>query len=80
MSDNLIAIHCSEDGDKSIRFTTKAEFMKMLDEDYIKDGCKLPRFAKPGEKIEMDYFSGYILIAGEVVVPKPVEKVTKYEF
>lgn len=78
MSDNLIAIHCSEDGDKSIRFTTKTEFMKELERN-LKDGCSMPRFAKPGEKIEMDYFSGYILIAGEVIVPKAVEKVTKYE-
>lgn len=78
MSDNLIAIYCSEDGDKSIKFTTKAEFMKKIEED-LKGGCEMPRFAKPGEKVELDYFVGYILIEGNVIVPKAVEKVTKYE-
>lgn len=78
MSDKLVVIHCSEDGDKSIRFTTKAEFMKGLERD-LKDGSRMPRFAKPGEVIDMDCFSGCILIAGEVIEPKPVEKVTKYE-
>lgn len=78
MGDKVVAIYCSEDGDKSIKFTTKAEFMKGIEAD-MKDGASFPRFAKPGEKIEMDYFVGYILIEGDVIVPKPVEKVTKYE-
>ena len=80
MGDQLITIYCSEDGDKSISFTTKAEFMKKIEEDYIRYDCKMPRFAQPVEKINMDHFSGYILIEGNVIVPKPVEKVTKYEF
>lgn len=79
MSDKVIAIYCSEDGDKSIEFTTKPAFMKKMEEDYLKDGIPLPRFAKPGEEINLDCFSGYILIAGDVITPKPVEKITKYE-
>lgn len=79
MGDKIVAIYCSEDGDKSITFTTKAEFMKGIENDYVKYGAPLPRFAKPGEQIRLDYFSGYILIEGDVIVPKPVEKVTKYE-
>jgi hypothetical protein len=78
MSDKLIAIYCSEDGDKSIQFTTKAEFLKQMERD-LEDGCSPSKFAKPGEKLDLDHFVGYILIAGEVIVPKAVEKVTKYE-
>lgn len=47
MNDKVIAIYCSEDGDKTIEFTTKAAFMKKLDEYYLKDGIPLPRFARP---------------------------------
>lgn len=79
MSAKVIAIHCSEDGDKSIEFTTKDAFMKKMEDYYLKDGIPLPRFAKPGEEIILDNFSGYILIEGEIVVPKSIEKVTKYE-
>lgn len=79
MSDKVIVIYCSEDGDKSIEFTTKNAFMKKMEDYYLKDGIALPRFAKPGEEVNLDTFSGYILIEGEVIAPKPVEKVTKYE-
>lgn len=79
MSDKVVAIRCSEDGDKSISFTTKAEFMKKIEDDYVRYGCELPRFAQPGEKIDLDCFAGYILIQGEVIAPKPVEKITRYE-
>lgn len=79
MSDKVIAIYCSVDGDKSIEFTTKDAFMKKMESYYLKDGIPLPRFAKPGEELCLDNFSGYILIEGEVVAPKPVETVTKYE-
>lgn len=78
MGDKLIAIYCSEDGDKSIEFTTKTAFMREMEQN-LKDGSSMPKFAKPGEKLDLDYFVGYILIEGEVIVPKPVERVTKYE-
>jgi len=79
MSDKLVAIYCSEDGDKSISFTTKADFMRKMEDGYVRHGEKLPRFAQPGEEISLDHFVGYILIAGDVIAPKAIEKVTKYE-
>lgn len=72
----VILIHCSEDGDKSIEVIPEETFLKNLNEQYY--GVK-PVFAKPGEKIEMDSFSGLILIKGEIVEPKAVSVVKKYE-
>ena len=72
----VILIHCSEDGDKSIGFVREETFLKDLNDGHYGDK---PVFAKPGEKIEMDYFVGIILIKGEVIQPKPVDVVKKYE-
>lgn len=73
----VILIYCSEDGDKSINFLSEDQFLKDLNKgDYGEN----PTFAMPGEKIDLDCFGpGYILIKGNVVVPKPVNVVKKYE-
>ena len=72
----VVVIRCSEDGDKSIDVIREETFLEQLNKGYY--GEK-PVFAKPGEKIEMDYFVGMIVIKGEIVSPKPVDVVKKYE-
>lgn len=72
----VIVIHCSEDGDKSISVIREEDFLKDLNAGYYGDK---PVFAKPDEKIEMDYFVGMIVIKGNVIQPKPVDVVKKYE-
>ena len=71
----VILIYCDEDGDKSLRVLSVEAFLKELNAGDLGEN---PTFAKPGDKIEMDYFCGYILIKGEIVLPRPVEKVKKY--
>lgn len=72
----VIVIHCSEDGDKSINVIPEETFLADLNHGHY--GEK-PVFAKPGEKIEMEYFVGFIVIKGRVVCPIPIEVVKKYE-
>lgn len=69
----FIVLHMSEDGDMSISFMTekeiKSEFLSEEELPYpILD--HLP---------EMGYESGVVIIDGTIVVPKAVEKVTKWE-
>jgi hypothetical protein len=71
----VILIHCDEDGDKFLRVLSEGAFLKELNDGDFGDD---PTFAKPGDEIKMDYFCGYILIKGEIVQPRPVEKVKKY--
>lgn len=82
---DLVVLHCTEDGDKSISFTTKEEFLRSAMEDGILTGDKgrekgtvLAAFARPGEKIDLDRFVGYILIEGRVVAPVAIEVQTKF--
>lgn len=72
----VILIQCSEDGDKSISFVREETFLNDLNNGHYGER---PIFAKPGEKIDLDCFSGIIVIKGEVVSPKPVNVVKKYE-
>jgi hypothetical protein len=76
MSDTVLVISCSEDGDKSLHRLTKAELCDRLDEQWYGES---PAFAPPGTVPNMDTFVGLIIIEGDIVVPKPVEKVTRYQ-
>jgi len=71
----VILIHCDEDGDKSFRVLSEEKFLRELNAGDFGDD---PTFAKPGDEVDMDCFCGYILIKGEIVQPRPVEKVKKY--
>ena len=72
----VIVINCSEDGDKSIDIIREETFLEQLNSGYYGER---PVFAKPGEKLDMDYFTGIIVIRGQIVSPKPVDVVKKYE-
>lgn len=77
----MIVIYCSEDGDHSIYQMTREEAAKKF-EDCVKDGCP-PKFATL-EQIKKD--SGmecmgdtYIVIDGDLIVPKPIQVATKFQ-
>lgn len=72
----VIVIYCSEDGEKSMSERDEAEFLAELAQ-HAKDGEK-HSFA-PSAKVDLDYFTGYIVIKGRVVVPNPTEVALKYE-
>lgn len=71
----MILISCSEDGDHSFGIITKEAFLRHMNEGYYGDN---PVFAEPGKAVDLERFSGYILIDGDIVQPKPVQHVTKY--
>jgi hypothetical protein len=71
----VILIHCDEDGDKHFRVLSVEKFLAELNAGDFGDN---PTFANPVDEINMDSFCGYILIKGEIVQPRPVEKVKKY--
>lgn len=77
MSDKIIVIYCSEDGDKSIYRYTREEFSKKIST-MIAEGLT-PNFAKAGKIPDLDHFEGYIVIDGDIVEPKPSSVVTKYQ-
>lgn len=76
MSDIVIVISCNEDGDKSIDRMRKEEFLARLKRDCY--GSK-PVFQPAGTVPNLDCFSGLIVIEGDVIVPKAVQRVTEYE-
>lgn len=80
----MIIIHCSEDGDHSIRRISKEKFLKDLNDGQYGDGGdggRLPVFADPKtfDSLDLDQFAGYILVDGDIVVPKPQTVVTKFK-
>jgi hypothetical protein len=72
---NLIVIQCNEDGEASLFHITEEQFLTRLNDGTFGNS---PRFAKPGEVSDLDTFTGYILIRGEIIQPKPVEVVKRY--
>ena len=72
----VILIHCDEDGDKRFEIIPEEKFLKDMNDGSYGDN---PKFASPDEKIDMDYFCGYILIRGEIIQPKAVDVVKRYE-
>ena len=74
---NYYLITCTEDGDHRIEKHT-AQSLERLINQMLKDVGEEPDFAKDIPK-DLDYFSGQFIIEGKVIVPKKVEKVTKYE-
>ena len=76
----LFVIHMSEDGDASIRKIDNLN--DWIKEDF--EGCEPPKFVNPkfdryGSLDLNDIGGKYVVIKGEVVMPKPVEVVTKFE-
>jgi hypothetical protein len=82
MGDTVVVIYCSEDGDHSISQIPKYQFLKHL-KDYFKDSIRKPKFFDPiinsGDSVDLMTFSGYIVIEGKIVTPKPVQVATEYE-
>jgi hypothetical protein len=73
----MIVIHCSEDGDHSVEQLTKEEFLSNLN-----DGCygEKPEFANSKTDLsDLNCFTGYIVVDGDIVVPKPEKVVTKFK-
>lgn len=68
-------LSCGEDGDKKLDRMTKADLCDRLEENWWGSDV---RIAQPNEKIDLDRFVGIIIIDGDIVVPKAVEKVTRY--
>ncbi len=80
----MILIYCSEDGDHRIERISKEEFLKQLNAgDYGDGGDNGPRpiFADPKtfDRLDLEQFVGYILIDGDIVVPKAEKVVTKFK-
>jgi len=69
-------IHCSEDGDVSVAKYEKDALLSAIKENYYGD---IGFFDKmPDENIQ--YWGNKVLIIkGEIVTPKPVEVIKKYE-
>lgn len=69
-------IYCDEDGDKTLTVYTKEKLEQELKE-MAKDTEYPPVFGDP-ETVELDSFSGMIIIKGEAVIPEPVDVVKSY--
>lgn len=68
-------IHCSEDGDISVKQYSKDELLRLLkDEDYgfIEFFDKMPKDSPV-------YWEKVLIIKGEIMCPKPIEVVKQYE-
>jgi hypothetical protein len=76
----LFVVHMSEDGDASVKQIDNLN--EWIKEDF--EGCTPPKFADPSfgnyGLLDLNDIGGkYLVIKGEVVVPKPVQVVTEYE-
>jgi hypothetical protein len=76
MSGTVLVISCGEDGDKTLARLTKAELCDRLDEQWYGED---PQFASPSAVPDLERFVGLIIIDGDIIAPKPVEKVTRYK-
>lgn len=76
----MILIYCSEDGDHGVRRLSKEQFLKNLNSGDYGDLEKI-EFADPKtfDRLDLESFVGYILIDGDIVVPKPETVVTKFK-
>ena len=72
----VILFRRDEDGDTTFEVVERWKFLEQLNSGYYGES---PIFAKPGEHLDLDIFTGYILIDGEVIQPKPKTVVTKFE-
>jgi len=69
----FIVLHADEDGGMSITFMTEKEIKK----DFLSEG-ELP-YNILDHLPNLGYEAGILIIDGTIVVPKAVEKVTKWE-
>jgi len=82
-------LQCSEDGDVMVRQLTAEQVTAHLDEEIRDDvapehrtqfAAQIPGLSKSGySNPQEDWGRSTILIKGRIVVPKPVQMVTKYE-
>lgn len=68
-----IVLHADEDGDISIHFMTEKE----IKENYLEED-ELP-YKIFDELPNLGYDAGVLIIDGNIIVPKAVEKTTKWE-
>jgi len=82
MSQTYFIIKSGEDG-ISIDAVSKAELSKRItpDEDGQHYYGDAPMFLRSVPEIDKGYFmvDGMLVIKGEIVIPKPVAKITEYE-
>ena len=69
-------IHCSEDGDVSVDKYEKDALLLAIKENYYGD---IGFFDKMPDGGVMYWGNRVLIIKGEIVIPKPVEVVKKYE-
>jgi hypothetical protein len=80
---SYFAISVNADGEVSVAKQTKEEIENELNE-LITDGCDLPKFLSEIEENDPNYWMGdgdnaWLVIEGEIVVPKPTKVVEKIE-
>lgn len=74
-NNTVVVIYCSEDGDHSIKQMEKHVFLKQLKDDH-KDTIRGPQFFDiEYDRMPMDLnmFTGYIVIDGKIVKPKAIK-------
>ena len=78
MNKDYFIVSLSEDGEARIENLTKDELDVQLEEDLGEDDNGLGKYQP--NIIDMEYDGGKaIIIKGQIVVPKPVEKTVKVE-
>ena len=77
MADAYFVIHNS-DGETKVDTLTREELTKRLNEEYYGDA---PQFLEELDKrSDTNYWLGaYLIIKGEIIIPKPVKVIEEYE-
>ncbi len=78
--DKYILINCTEDGDKYFTTFENKEILNKVLNEMLEENITVEDFIPEYDITQnMNYMQGYILIKGEVVIPKIVKEVTKLE-
>ncbi len=69
----FFVIYCSEDGDKSLSEFSAEQLTKALEDEDWGENCSFGNV-----ETDLDYFSGIIIIKGEIVIPKPKDIIKSF--